>query len=109
MAFNRKNGKASYAKYVSPTGELETRELKLGEWYLRHKFHLRNVGVGLLAAWCVLTVGFSFWKWGEYLVVGYEEDTRLLSLARRQFEHYAALQPRYAAKELSVSRLHVFR
>lgn len=99
----------AYTKYVSPTGELPTRELKFGAWYIRHKFLFQKIGLSMLIAWCVATVGFSLWYWGAYAIFGSAEDKKLLEQSRAQFENYEALQARYAARDITVAAPQVFR
>ncbi len=95
-------------QYVSPTGELPNRTLRLGEWYVMHKILLQHIGTGILIAWCVVTMGFSLYKWGEYLFIGMKQDDMLL-LTQLRAENYQAMHPSYEARELSFGDVRVFR
>lgn len=99
----------NFSKYVSGSEELQTRELKLSEFFLRHKLRMEHVGIGLLAFFCAATIGFSAWKWGEYLFFGYKEDQRLAREQQALFQNYTELQALYAAEEISLSAAQVFR
>ena len=100
---------AKFEKYIDPTGEFTNKELRLAEWYLRHKILLGKIGAGVLIVWCVVTIGYSIWGWGAYLIFGWSQDRRLISQQARELQNYRALQPLYAAKELEVESVQVFR
>ncbi len=102
-------GKQAYAKYVSPTGELEARELRFGEWYVRHKIQLQHIGKWALITWCALTLGFSLWQWGEYAFVGYRNERTFLEQSRAGFKNYDDVHALYGASDITVSRVQIFR
>jgi len=100
---------AKFEKYVDPTGEFTNKELRLSEWYLRHKILLGKIGTGLLIAWCVVTIGYSLWGWGAYLIFGWSQDRRMILQQSRELVNYRALQPLYGAQELEVDSVQIFR
>lgn len=95
-------------KFVDPTGELSNRELRLAEWYARHAALLRRIGFGVLFGWCVITIGYSLFWWGEYAVLGFRKDNALLRQQAEEFQNYAAIQPAYQAADLSIGELQLF-
>jgi len=97
------------SKYIDTTGELPNVQLKFGVWYLKHKILIQNIGIGVLVAFCVLTIGFSLWKWGDYLIYGYWEDEQTLLLGQvAQFQNYDELKSAYKAQDLNVSNVRAF-
>ncbi len=84
-------------------------ELRLSEWYLRHKLGLEKLGIGLLIAWCVATIGFGLWGWGYYLFFGYWQDQNMLISELRQYTNYTLVQPLYREKDLVTSDVSVFQ
>lgn len=104
-----KKDKNRLKEYIDTTGQLSSRKLKFGVWYLRHKILLGNIGLGILIAFCVLTVGFSLWKWGEYFFIGYWEDSRILGLEQiALFQNYEQLHPIFQAQDLRVTENRLF-
>ena len=96
-------------RYVDPTNELPTRELRLGEWYVRHRELLRMILTILLAVWSVVTIGYSGWQWGVYLAVGYAEDERLLKALARPQIPYEVMHLAQGAKDLAIRSVDVFQ
>lgn len=107
MSFNKKP--SQFEKYVDPTGEFTNKELRWSEWYLRHKIRLGQMGTGILIAWCVVTIGYSLWAWGAYLIFGWSHDRRMIIQQTRELVNYRTLQPLYGAQELQVDTVQVFR
>lgn len=104
MAINKSS------RYTDPTGSLSTGQLKFSGWYLRHKIFLIHIWIGIMVVFCVGTIGYSFWKWGEYLFFGYTEDQNKLLLGQvRQMQNYAAMQASYKAQNLNVGTISWFR
>jgi hypothetical protein len=98
-----------FDKYVDATGEYSNRQLKLSEWYLKHKILLAKIGTIILIAWCVVTMTFGLWKWGEYIIFGYSADKQLYAQQTIEFTNYEELHVLYGAKELGISGVRVFR
>lgn len=97
------------SRYEDPTGEFPNRELKMAEWYLRHKLLMQKIGTGLLVAWCVITIGYSLIAWGNYLIFGYVEDRDMAIRQAMEIEDYENIQALYGAADLKVSQVDVFR
>lgn len=98
-----------FTRYVDPTGEFTNREIQFASWYVRHKLLLRKIGLGMLIAWCVLTIGFSLWKGVEHLAIGYFDDQDLQIQHTESFQNYAASQARFHAKPLVFQLADVFQ
>jgi len=95
-------------KYVDPTGEYTNQELRLSEWYLRHKLLLQKIGTGCLIAWCVITVGYSLSYWLYYFSYGYSRDQLVLNKQGMEFQNYTKIQVAYQAKDLQLSDVRIF-
>ncbi len=95
--------------YKDPTGEFSNRKLRMGEWYLKHKLQLANMGKGILVVWCIVTVGFSLFMWGHYLFVGYNQDLQLHRSQLEQVTNFVPLHELYGAKDLQVERISVYQ
>lgn len=65
---NKANGnKPSFEKYVDPTDEFGSKQLKWGMWYIRNKIALNRLGIVILSVFIAATFGFSLWKGGLIL------------------------------------------
>lgn len=60
--------KANYQEYVDPTGEFDSKQLKYGFWYVRHRELIHRISLWVAAAAVVIFLGISFWLWGWYLL-----------------------------------------
>lgn len=102
--------KQRLAQYTDVVGGVSSRALKLAKLYVRHKLLLQRVGIGALVAWCVVTVGYSLFAWGEYLIFGYSEDQQMYAQQAVEFINYEALKPLYQAAEIQTdNRIEVYR
>lgn len=100
--------KDKLSQYVDPTGELPTSELKIAEWYVKHKFLLKKIGTGILAAWCVATVGYSLAYWGYYFAFGYWQDEQMMARQAVELENYDNLKPLYQPQALSFGQTEIY-
>lgn len=99
-----------FSRYTDPTGSVTTSQLRLGGWYVRHKILLQKLWIIFMIAFSSVTIGYSFWKWGEYLFVGYGEDRRILLVGQaNEFQNYTAIQAAYKAQELNVTNVQTFQ
>lgn len=67
----------NFSRYVDPTGEFSNRDLKLGEWYVKHRVMLREIVITLLAIIIVVFGGYSLYRVIEYAFFGYRHDERV--------------------------------
>ncbi|MDP2692559.1 MAG: hypothetical protein Q8O88_02880 [bacterium] len=100
--------KSKINEYVDTTGQLSSRHLMLGTWYLRHRQLFYEIGIGFLIAWCIVFVGYSSWKWGEYLIFGYWADQEYQLRDVQNTQNYSNIQSIYRAQDLQVSDVHMF-
>ncbi len=89
-------------RYTDPTGEITNKQLKMSGWYVRHRNHMFNILVGSLIIFNIVTIGFSFWKWGEYLLFGYEQDNNILVQQLDEFPDYQSVHHVYGANDLKL-------
>ena len=57
-------------RYVDPTGEYTTKQLRLSEWYVRNRQLLGQIGTGALILFAVGFNLYGLFAWGNYLVFG---------------------------------------
>lgn len=100
--------KNKFERYQDPTGEFSNKQLKWGEWYLRHKLLLQKIGTTILVVWCVVTIGYGFGYLGYYLVVGYSQDQAMYNNQVFEFQNYEVLQALYKPQDLQVRQIQTF-
>lgn len=103
-----KNPKDKFSRYRDPTGEFSNSTLKTGEWYVAHRILLRNIMIGILVVWGVVSVGYGVVAWGHYIVSGYFADRELARRQIRQFQNYEDIQESYKAVPLNFSPLQIY-
>lgn len=59
--------KPNFEKYVDPTDEFGSKQLKWGMWYIRNKILFNRLGIIMLSVFIAGTFGFSLWKGGLIL------------------------------------------
>ena len=96
------------SRYVDPSGGISNRQLRFGEWYVSHKMIFGKISVGLLAAWCALSIGFSVFSWGNYIFFGYNEDQQNLREQTQLVADYTAIQSTYVPRPPQVNNVLVF-
>ncbi len=98
----------SFRRYLDPTGEFSNRELETATWFIRHKLLIARICRGLLAAFGAMTIGYSVFMWGKYIVFDRAADARLAAIETVSFQNYAAQQAAYGAETLRVFGMNVF-
>ncbi len=98
---NGKEKKADFRTYIDPTGELDSKKLGWGIWYVEHRLTLYRVLLISLIALSAVFWLFSLWKWGNYLIFGLTADQRLGQELSR-FNNYTLAQPHFAPAPISV-------
>jgi hypothetical protein len=96
------NSQSDAKRYQASAEDLSYRELRFAGWYIRNKTKVANVGIGVLLAWCIITVGYSLIMWVGYLAIGMQQDARMVEASLRQFQDYRLLQPQFAPTPLVV-------
>lgn len=96
------------SRYSDPTGEFSNRQIKLAEWYLKHKLLLQKIGKNFLIVWCAATVGYSLSYWVYYLSYGYFQDQNTLNRQTVEFQNYQSMQSSYGAQALQVGNIEVY-
>lgn len=92
----------AFEKYVDPTGELPTSEFKWAIWYVAHKILLYKILVGFLIGFSVLTILFSLWQWGSYLIFGITADN-LLEKNLTTPINYTGVNQSFSAQPLQIA------
>ncbi len=106
MFKNKKDDKLS--RYEDPIGGFSSRDLRLATWYVRHKDKLRALFVICFIIFDVALIGYGFWGWAEYAILGYRQDQVMLANQVAEVEDYASQQSRYGARELQFASPEVY-
>lgn len=59
------------------SGQLTEKQLGLAYWYVTHKLQLKKIGIGLLIAFDMLTVGFGLWGLLDFYLISWNKDLTL--------------------------------
>lgn len=105
--FSKKFG-SQLEKYEDVSGEFSNRQLKVAEWYIRHKLQLGHLLIGILLGWSVLSVGLSLFYWVYYFTYGYFQDQKMMAEQIKGVSNYTALQPMYSARPLQFQGAETF-
>jgi len=108
MAFGPQKTPDKFSRYTDATGEYSNKSLKVGGWYVAHKIVLRNICIGILLVWSVISVGYGIFGWGLYFVDGYFDDKALARRQIEQFQNYQNIQQGYKAKDLEFGTIGIF-
>lgn len=87
-------------RYKARKEELTYGQLKAGSWFVRHKTHVQNVGIGMLLLFAVITVSYSSIVWIGYGAIGAITDAENRAILSESFENYTVLQPSYSAAQV---------
>ncbi|HYE59911.1 MAG TPA: hypothetical protein VEA18_01880 [Candidatus Kapabacteria bacterium] len=101
MFLQKRKPEDAFSRYVDPTGAVPNSELKMGEWYLRHKLLLERIRLIAVGTVAVTSMSYSIFAWGKYFVIDYGEDVRMMR-EQTEFPNYEALQSIYQADPLSI-------
>ncbi|HBU07016.1 MAG TPA: hypothetical protein DEB09_02940 [Candidatus Magasanikbacteria bacterium] len=107
--FSKSEEEKQLKRYEDPTGQFSNQQLKLADWYVKHKILLKKIGLGIIAGWCVISVGYSLIYFAYYLVFGYNQDQKMYARQTVEFENYEALQPLYKPQELEIKDVRIFK
>lgn len=107
--FNKNKKQDKLDRYADPTDDLSNRSLKFSEWYLRHKFLVRKILMGVLIAWSIGSVSFGIFGFTKYFLFDYAEDKLMMTRQVAEVQNYDYIKPLYAAKDLVVSGPQVFQ
>lgn len=89
--------------YRPTDGGLSNNQLALSVWILKHRESFASMGTFALVLWCVVTVGYSTYRWTEYAILGYWQDKQLLTENASLIQSYGDVQSLYSAQPLKIS------
>ena len=104
-----KNGavkKLDFSKYIDPTQEFTSQELKWSFWYVKHKALLYKVLVIILISIDALFILFGLWRWGSYLLG--RQDFQRLQASLSASVNYTGIHPRYSAQPIQAINTQIF-
>ncbi|MBU0597247.1 hypothetical protein KJ641_02340 [Patescibacteria group bacterium] len=97
------------AESYTPVGEdLSYKEFKFANWVVSNRLLMKKIGIGIIIGWCVISLGYSGFRWAEYLIVGYWGDRDMTNQIASEIENYNAIQSLYSAQNLVLGRTQVF-
>ena len=106
VAKNGASKKVDFSKYVDPTKEFTSRELKWSFWYVRHKALLyRILIIGLVSVDAIFLI-FGLWRWGDYLLG--ISDSQKLQRSLSASVNYTGIHPRYSAQPIQAVNTQIF-
>lgn len=91
------------ALYRPTDGDLTNKQIAISVWLLKHKEMFISIGTFSLILWSIVTIGYSSYRWAEYAIVGYRQDTRLLAESASLIQPYDNLQSIYSARPLNIT------
>ena len=97
-----------FSRYSDPTGEFSNSRLKFGAWYVSHKILLRNILIGILLSWNVITIGLGLFVWGKYLFFDYSQDEKNIYSIATSYTPIASVHRIFEPQELTISQQKVF-
>ncbi|MFA6486517.1 MAG: hypothetical protein WCT40_04085 [Candidatus Magasanikbacteria bacterium] len=95
------NKKPDFTQYIDPTGEMPTGKFKLEIWLVKNKVLFYKIAVRFLVVFSVVTIAYSMWQMGDYLIFGIDED----ALMNRQLSssvNYAVWHDHFAPAPIEI-------
>lgn len=92
---------AGYSSYVDTSGELGSKELSYGLWWVTHKADLYRLAVFSLGIFTAISWGYTLWKGAEYGWYAYSKERSLIA-ELRNFPNFTALYPRFSPTPLQI-------
>ncbi|KKR35014.1 MAG: hypothetical protein UT67_C0004G0003 [Candidatus Magasanikbacteria bacterium GW2011_GWA2_40_10] len=100
------DGKVDFGKYVDPTKEFTSQDLKWSFWYVKHKALLyRIMVIGLISVNAVFIL-FGLWKWGSYLW-GWQDAQKVQESLSASID-YTGLHPHFTAQPIQAINTQIF-
>ena len=96
----------SFEKYVDPTGEFTSSELKYSFWYVKHRLLLYRLAFFGLILFSVITWVYSLYGWGNYLIFGYTADQKLTQQLASSV-NYVGIHAHFAPQPLAVLKTYI--
>jgi hypothetical protein len=96
----RKKKDDKLSQYEEPIGGFSSKDLRLATWYVKHKDQLRAIFVICFFILDVALIGYGFWGWAEYAILGYRQDHVMHANQVVEVEDYTVQHVRYAARDL---------
>lgn len=90
-----------FSSYVDTSGELGSKELSYGLWWVSHKADLYRLAVFLLGVFTAVTWGFALWQGSVYGWYAYSKEPVLINQLR-SFPNFTALYARFSPTPLQV-------
>lgn len=104
-----KNGaakKIDFSKYVDPTQEFTSQDLKWSFWFVKNKALLYKVLVIILMVIDALFILFGIWRWGGYLLG--LSDFRRLQASLSSSVNYTGIHPHFGAQPIQAINAQIF-
>ncbi len=106
--FLKDKKQSNFQRYIDASNDLSNKELKWGDWYVRHKQLLGQIGTGALILFALIFNVYALFGWGNYLFFGLVEDNELAKQAVASTQNYYRIQPLYKAIPLQIDDVTVF-
>lgn len=106
VAPNSSVKKPDFGKYVDPTKEFTSLELKWSFWYVKHKALLYKILVISLISINSIFILFGLWKWGSYLL-GLQDAQRVQNSLSAAI-NYTGIQAHFSAQPIQAINTQIF-
>ena len=102
LSSSKKNQPEAYQSYVDTSGELSSKELGYGLWWVTHKAALYNAAVFFLGLIAASSWGFALYRGIQYGWYALEKEPRIIAEMARGV-NYTALNQRFSPAALQVT------
>ena len=103
-----KKTKNTIAKYEDVSGQFSNKTLFQSFWFVSHKLLLRNIVIGVLMLWCLISVGYSVFVFGDYVLFGYWEDRTMYRQQAQEFPDFTKNKTVYEAQNIVILPTQIF-
>ena len=98
--------KIDFTKYVDPTKEFTSQDLKWSFWYVKHKALLYKILIISLISINSVFAFFGIWKWGSYLL-GWQDAQRVQQSLSAAI-NYTGIHPHFGAQPIQAINTQIF-
>lgn len=90
------------------TEELTDHKFKIGYWLTAHRLRLYQALIIALVVFDVLLGGYNLYKWGDYMIFGYLNDSRMINAIAQPLSNTKILREHFAPQPIAVENSTVF-
>ncbi len=99
----------NFSTYTETGGGLSNKDLKYGEWWVRHKLGLERALIVFLSLVCIIFWSYSLVIWGGYAIFGYVHDATVANRQAVEFINFENTRNITRPMPLVVNNVRIFR